>query len=153
MANKILVAKLSQNQVIRFVFSAGIGFLVDVVAFHILYHYILTEPVYNVFSVPVGPYTLSLAISFSMGVVTNFLITRYIVFYESKSRPSTQFIRFISVATVGYFANLELFKLLKSGLHLYPDVARILAAVSLFFASFFIHKVFSFGLSLRRHES
>lgn len=153
MVNKVLAAKLAQNQVIRFVFSAGLGFLVDVLAFHLLFNYILTDAVYKVFSFPLDHYTLSLAISFSMGVVTNFLITRYMVFYESKLRPSRQFIRFISVAAIGYFANLELFKLLKNGLYLYPDVARILAAVSLFFASFFIHKVFSFSLSLRHHES
>src|ERR1700759_4084069 len=128
MAELTFTQKLVKNQVVRFVFSAGIGFLVDVSAFHILYNYILTSTSYNVFSVPVDHYTLSLAISFFMGVVVNFLITRYAVFYESKSKPPKQFIRFVSVAIIGYFANLGLFKLLNHALHLYPDVARILAA-------------------------
>jgi hypothetical protein len=34
-------------------------------------------------------------------------------------------------------------------MHMYPPVARITAALSLFFASYFVHKFFSFSLSLR----
>jgi hypothetical protein len=36
---------------------------------------------------------------------------------------------------------------------MYPPVARVTAALSLFFASFFVHKIFSFSLSLRHHAS
>lgn len=149
MVSKVLEHKLVKNQAFRFVLSAGMGFLVDISAFHLFYHNIFEEKTYRVFSFTLGNYTLSLAVSFFLGVVVNFLITRYLVFKESKSKPSTQFIRFASVAILGYFANLAVIKLLIQTFHIYADLARVMAALSLFFASYFIHKVFSFSLSLR----
>ena len=93
----------------------------------------------------------SLAISFFLGVMVNFLITRYVVFTESKLAPYKQFLRFVSVATIGFFANLGVIKILIQSFGMYPPVARIVAALSLFFASYFVHKLFSFSLSLRHH--
>lgn len=153
MVNKVHAAKLAQNQVVRFVFSAGMGFLVDVVAFYFLYHNFLVQRTYQVFSLTLRNFTVSLAISFFLGVIVNFLFTRYIVFNESRSTPGKQFFRFVLVAIVGFFANWGIVKFFVQVVGMYPPVARPLAALSLFFASFFIHKVFSFSLSLRHHES
>ena len=149
MVKKILNHRLLKNQVFRFVLSAGMGFLVDVSAFYLLYHNLLVQHNYHIFSFTLRNFTVSLAISFFLGVVVNFLITRYMVFHESKSKPSKQFLRFILVATVGFFANWAVVKILVQVFGMYPPVARPLAALSLFFASYFIHKVFSFSLSLR----
>ena len=149
MANRVLEHKLLKNQVFRFVFSAGIGFLVDVSAFYLFYHNLLTQHTYQIFSYTVRNSTLSLAISFFMGVLVNFLITKFLVFNESQSKSSKQFIRFALVAVIGFFANLAVVKFLIQTFGIYPPLARIMAALSLFFASYFIHKVFSFSLSLR----
>jgi putative flippase GtrA len=152
-ANKNFWNKLLKNQVIRFVLSAGTGALVDVSAFRILHFYILTNKSYRIFSLDLSNYSISLAISFFTGVVINFLITRYLVFTESKSKSSKQFFRFMSVAIVGYFANLAVIEIFIKALRMDVDVARITALLSLFFASFFVHKLFSFSLSLRhQHE-
>jgi putative flippase GtrA len=149
MVKKILNHKLLKNQVFRFVLSAGMGFLVDVSAFYLFYHNLLTQHSYKILGVSLRNSTVSLAISFFLGVVVNFLITRYFVFRDSKSKPSKQFIRFVLVAIIGFFANLAAVKILIQVFGLYPPVARPIAALSLFFASYFIHKVFSFSLSLR----
>jgi len=149
MVDQLLEHKLVKNQVFRFVFSAGIGFAVDIAAFHIFYHYVFVQKAYQISSFTFGNYTLSLAVSFFLGVVVNFLITRFIVFQESRSKPSKQFIRFVSVAVIGYFANLLVIKFLILTFNIYADWARIISALSLFFASYFIHRVFSFSLSLR----
>ena len=151
MTKKTLGKKLLNNQVLRFILSAGVGFLVDISAFYLFYHNLLVQKTYVIFSFVVRNSTLSLSISFFMGFVVNFLITRYFVFAESKSSSSKQFIRFISVATIGFFANLGVLELFIKKFHMYPPVARITAALSLFFASYFVHKAFSFSLSLRHH--
>ncbi|WP_414684809.1 GtrA family protein [Mucilaginibacter sp.] len=153
MVNSKLAKKLARNQVLRFVFSAGLGFLVDISAFYLLFHNLLTQPTYKIFSFTFRNFTVSLAISFFLGVVVNFLITRYMVFNESTSKPSKQFFRFVLVAVVGFFANWGVVKLLVEIVGMYPPIARPLAALSLFFASYFIHKAFSFSLSLRHHAS
>jgi putative flippase GtrA len=143
--------QLWDNQVFRFVLSAGAGFLVDISAFYLFYHNLLARHTYLIGSFTFRNSTLSLAISFLMGVIVNFIITRVLVFTESKSSAYKQFFRFIAVACIGFFANLALIKILIQYFGMYPPVARIGAALSLFFASFFVHKAFSFSLSLRKH--
>jgi putative flippase GtrA len=151
MANTNAVNKLLDNQVFRFVLSAGAGFLVDISAFYLFYHNLLAKHTYLIGSFTFRSSTLSLAISFAMGVIVNFIITRILVFTESKSSAYKQFFRFAGVACIGFFANLALIKLLILVFGIYPPVARIGAALSLFFASYFVHKVFSFSLSLRKN--
>ena len=73
------------------------------------------------------------------------------VFHASKSAPRKQFFRFILVAFVGFFANLAVVKILIQAFNFNPTVARVSAALSLFFASYFIHKIFSFSLSLKKN--
>jgi putative flippase GtrA len=149
MVSQVLQHRLVKNQVFRFVFSAGVGFLVDISAFYLLYHNLLSQHTYRVFSFTVRNFSLSLAISFFLGVVVNFLITKFLVFHESQTKSSKQFIRFVLVAIIGFFANLTVVKFLIQDMDVYPPYARVIAALSLFFASYFIHKVFSFSLSLR----
>jgi len=149
MVSQVLQHRLVKNQVFRFVFSAGVGFLVDISAFYLLYHNLLSQHTYQIFSFTVRNFSLSLAISFFLGVVVNFLITKFLVFHESQTKSSKQFIRFVLVAIIGFFANLTVVKFLIQDMDVYPPYARVIAALSLFFASYFIHKVFSFSLSLR----
>jgi putative flippase GtrA len=150
MVNKVW-NKILKNEVARFVLSAGAGFLVDVSAFSLLYHDLLTQKAYKVFNAEVSNYAVSFTVSFFLGVMVNFLMTKYVVFSASKLAPMKQFIRFFSVAIVGYFANLGVIEFLVKDLNMNPLVARPSAALSLFFASYFIHKIFSFSLSLRHH--
>jgi putative flippase GtrA len=152
MAKAAIANKLFKSEVTRFILSAGIGFLVDVSSFYLFYHNLLTKKKYFILFFTVRNYWLSFSISFFLGVMVNFLITRYFVFTKSTTKPVKQFVRFISVAIVGYFANLTLLTVFVADLNIYPPLARIVAALSLFFASFFVHKVFSFSLSLRHHS-
>jgi putative flippase GtrA len=153
MANK-LIQKIIKNQIARFLLSAGMGFLVDISVFYLLYHNLLTQRRYHFFNSEYKNSTVSLAISYCMGVVVNFIITKYLVFTQSKTSSLKQFIRFSSVAIIGFFANLGAIDLLIHYFNMYPPLARPLAMLSLFFASFFIHKFFSFSLSMRhQHET
>jgi putative flippase GtrA len=143
--------KLLDNQVFRFVLSAGMGFTVDMLAFDILFYWILKSDSFNILGMDVSKYVLAFTVAFSMGVLVNFLITRFLVFSESTLSPGSQFLRFAGVATLGYFANLGILALLIKHFNVYPAIARPAAALSLFFASFFVHKLFSFNLALRHH--
>ncbi|MFD2146892.1 GtrA family protein [Mucilaginibacter antarcticus] len=150
---KSLKQKIYKNQVARFIFSAGSGALVDVLVFRVMHFYVLTSRSYRIFSFPLSNYTLSLTISFFCGVVVNFLITRYLVFSESKSKSSKQFFRFMLVPIVGYFTSLILIEIFIQNVGMAPDIARISTLGSLFFASFFVHKFFSFSLSLKHRRA
>jgi putative flippase GtrA len=153
MADNLVWERLLQNKFARFLLSAGTGFLVDIAAFYFLDKFVFTAETYNVLGHITSNHALSLVVSFSLGVLVNFLITRYLVFAESRLPFAQQFLRFALVAFIGYFANLEVLKLFIRHLNFAPPVARITAALSLFLASYFIHKIFSFNLSLRNHAA
>src|SRR5438105_11883284 len=119
MDNLSLGNKILKNQVLRFVLSAGVGFLVDMAAFSLFFHFVFDKKAtYNIIFLTVHNYILSFSISFFLGVVVNFLITRYFVFSESKSSAFKQFFRFVSVAIIGYLANFALIKLFIVGLNI-----------------------------------
>jgi putative flippase GtrA len=111
MADASVRHRLLQNKIARFVFSAGSGFAVDMVAFYLLDSFVFTKARYNLIGHATGNHALSLIVSFTLGVLINFLITRYLVFSESRLPFAQQFLRFGLVAFAGYFANLELLKL------------------------------------------
>lgn len=140
--------KMMRNEVLRFIFSSGLGFVVDIAAFYLLFHFLFTKTNYNVFGRPIGNFNLSFTVSFCLGVITNFLADRYLVFTQSTLAPVRQFSRFILVAFVGYFANLGLLNVYIRFVHLDPPIARPAAALSLFVASFFVHKFFSFNVPI-----
>ena len=143
---------ISNSRITRFLLSASAGFLVDMSLFYMLYNFVFTDSRYSLMSFPVRNSSLALGISYSLGVIVNFLMTRYLVFNESQLSAVKQFFRFAIVAFIGFFANLGVLKLLIQSLSIYPPYARIGAALSLFVASYFVHKVFSFSLSLRQHQ-
>lgn len=147
------IKRISKNEVVRFVLSAGTGFVVDITCFYLFYHNIFEQRYYRVLGMNLRNFTVSLAVSFFLGVLVNFLMTRYIVFTASKTSFGKQFFRFTAVAIIGFFANQALLELFVNKMNFYPPVARPVAALSLFFASFFIHKAFSFSLSLRHHAA
>lgn len=151
MAKKTLGKKLLDNDILRFVLSAGVGFLVDVSAYYILFHNVFTEPTYKLLGFVVRNTTLAFSISYIMGVMVNFIMAKYFVFHQATTSSTKQFFRFVSVAIIGYFANLALLNIYIQAFHFYPPVARPSAALTLFFASYFIHRMFSFSLSLRHH--
>lgn len=153
MANAIARYRLFHNQVIRFVFSAGAGFLVDISMFRFLRLYVLTDKTYRIAGFNVNNHSLQLTISFFSGVVVNFLISRYLVFSESQTKLTKQLVRFGSVSVVGYLASLGIINLLIGRLGMNPEVARLATALTLFCASFFIHKFFSFSLSSNDHAT
>jgi len=64
MVSVSLKQRILKNQVARFIFSAGVGFLVDIFAFYMLYHKLLEQPTYKILNYTFDNYTLSLAISF-----------------------------------------------------------------------------------------
>ena len=144
---------IAKNQVARFILSAGMGFLVDISSFYLLFNYLFTQKNYYPFGVRLNNTTVSLAVSFTLGVLVNFLINKYLVFKESETSAAKQFFRFALVATIGFFANLGMIAVFIRYFNMYPPLARPLSALSLFFASYFVHKFFSFSLALRHSHA
>jgi putative flippase GtrA len=139
---------LYKQKVVRYFFAAGTATVVDVVVYKLMLDLVLhRQPVELSEQLVLAAITVSICVSYSCGLITNFLITKYFVFHESEMRGRSQFGRFVLVAGVVFFANYLATKGLTEYLHWYPTVARAASAVTIGLFSFAAHKAFSFKMS------
>ena len=136
--------KVLQNKIFKFFLSAGIGLLVDVMVYSITFTYLITNKGVKIWNYQTSAHEFSLFISYSCGVVANFSLSKYAVFAESTVASRKQFFRFAIIAGIGFFANYTLLRFFVEFCDVVPIFARILSALSLGFASYYIHKMFTF---------
>ena len=140
--------KAYKSQGVRYIFSGGTATAVDVASFFVIYNYVLNKEAFQFYHVQIGPHIASLCASFSLGLITNFLITKYFVFKESNIRGREQFLRYIAVALVTFFGNYFMMKLLVDVFSVWPTVARIISVGCIAILSFRLHKVFTFKVKM-----
>ena len=146
------ILALQEIRFFRYLVAAGVATLVDIGSYALLMEYVLEGIYFNIVSAK----TVGLVTSYSMGLVTNFLISKYYVFTESESKAFGQFARFTMVAILVFFANMyfmrELYALYGSWelARFHPDVfsehllIRTVSAGTIAVFSFLSHKIFSF---------
>jgi putative flippase GtrA len=145
--NRLNQYRFFQNKIIRFFLSAGIAMLVDVIVYFIAFNFIFIDDIVMLFGHPNKAHNVSLLISYSCGIVVNFLLTKYAVFSDSNLTSRKQFLRFSFIAFVGFFANYGLLRFFVEFCKIAPTLSRILSALSLGVASYFVHKFFTFKIN------
>ncbi|MFC5282748.1 GtrA family protein [Pedobacter alpinus] len=143
-ADNNIFHKIFQYKAVRFFLSAGVATLVDVVIYFITINYIFSHQRVKFLNLSASAHTFTLVISYSCGVIINFLLTKYAVFSESNVATKKQFFRFSLIAFLGFFANYGLLRFFVEILELYPTFSRIASALSLGIASYYVHKLFTF---------
>nr|WP_294894167.1 GtrA family protein [uncultured Pedobacter sp.] len=138
--------KIINNKVVRFFLSAGIATLIDVFIYFIVINYVFHYRRVNIAGHTSSAHNLALCISYSCGVVINFLLTKYAVFNESNIAGRKQFRRFALIAFIGFFANYGLLRLFVEVFGFNPTPSRVASALSLGVASYYIHKLFTFKI-------
>lgn len=141
------MSRFFQNKLVRFFLSAGIAAVVDVMVYYIIINYVISHTPVMINHQAISPHEFSLFISYTVGVITNFMVTKYAVFNDSTLKSRQQFTRFAMVAAIGFFANYGLLRFFVEYCGLWPTLSRISSALSLGFASYFIHKGFTFKKS------
>lgn len=132
-----------KKQFLKYLVAAGSGMSVDLIAYTVLYHFILYH-----LHIP------SFVISFSLGLVTNFLVSKFFVFSESELNTKTQFKRFFLISVIVFFANLGFMQVLYIQLPkisesipkipFYGGWVRLIAGGTIAVISFLSHKFLSF---------
>lgn len=143
-----MIQKVLHSKVFRYFISAGIATVVDVSVFYLSFTYLFKKQPFSftehlVFAAP----TLSLVLSTTCGVTTNFLITKIFVFHESTLKTHKQVFRYVMVALFVLGLNYMLMTSLIKQLEWYPTLARTFSALSIGVLSFLIHKYFSFRIN------
>lgn len=128
--------------------AAAIATAVDVSVYFIAFNYLFKKQDFDLMHfVTLGAPTVSLIMSYSCGLVTNFTISKYFVFTESDLRGHHQLMRYVMVAVLILFLNYGFMSFLIKTMEWFPTIARATSAIVIGFISFAIHKVFSFKVS------
>ncbi len=145
---KSVSSNAMQMKSVRYILSGGIATGVDVVTFFIMINYILQKNDLIFGHVHISSHIAALCVSFSLGLITNFLITKYFVFNESNIRGREQFLRYILVAAITFVGNYFMMKILVEVFNIWPTFARLIAVGTIAVLSFRLHKVFTFKVKL-----
>jgi putative flippase GtrA len=140
-----MIRKLIHQSIFRYGVAAAIATSVDVVVYFLTFNYVLKKADWHVFApLVISAPTISLAVSYSCGLITNFTLTKFFVFPGSDLRTRHQLMRYVLVALVVLGLNYLIMSFLIKGLAWFPTIARATSAIIAGFASFTAHRVFSF---------
>ncbi len=143
-----MVRRIFENKIIRYFFSAGIATGVDVAVYFMAFNFIYEKQDIHLFNLLVlSAPTGSLILSYTCGLVTNFLITKYLVFTESDLRGIHQLARYVLVAVLILMLNYFFMSFLIKILEWYPTLSRVVSAITIGLLSFVIHKFYSFRVT------
>ncbi len=159
MANSIdqlirLFWRLEKTRFFRYLVAGGTATLVDIGSYTVFASFVFTSQEAVPYGLPISWVTVSLVCSFSLGLITNFLINRFYVFSESRVKAGTQFGRFFMVSIFVFVANQLAMKGLYEIIPLIIELPQTLlhlgvrstAAIVIAFLSFTSHKFFSFEM-------
>lgn len=136
---------LLQSKIFRYFISAGVATTVDVLVYFLAFNYLYAKQDIDLIGVyTVSAATASLMLSYTIGLLTNFTITKFLVFRESELETHKQLFRYVLVALLVLVANYFLMRVLIRQLEWYPTLARAFSALIIGVMSFLIHKSFSF---------
>lgn len=136
---------LLKSKIFRYFISAGLATWVDVMTYFISFNYLYKKENIDLFGFyTVSAPTASLILSYTVGLLTNFTLTKYLVFKESELETHKQLFRYVMVALLVLILNYFLMSFLIKELGWYPTLSRAVSAISIGVLSFAVHKTFSF---------
>lgn len=149
-----MLQQVFSSKIFRYFISAGLATWVDVVIYFLSFNYLYQKNDIDLFGhYTVSAATASLMLSYTCGLLTNFTITKWIVFSESELATHKQLFRYVLVALLVLVLNYFLMRLLIRDFSWYPTVARAVSAVGIGLISFVIHKTFSFRVGMKDIQS
>jgi putative flippase GtrA len=142
---KGLLARLLQSKIFRYFLSAGLATWVDIVVYFLAYNYVYIKTDIDFLGLMViSAPTASLMLSYTAGLITNFTVTKFLVFNESELETHKQLFRYVLVAVGVLGLNYMMMSFLIRSLEWFPTVARAFSALSIGVLSFVVHRSFSF---------
>lgn len=142
----LMLQRLLQLQLVRYIIAAGTAFTVDITVYFIALHFFITDQSIMLFGnvIQLRAAMLSLVVSFTCGLFTNYYMSKLFVFKSIENNNRKNFMRFVVVALVTFVGNYFLMRFFLEIAHFYPTPARFVAACIFSMFSFGMHKFFSF---------
>ena len=149
MKKRLNQAKKTSKKVLKhkgflYLLSGGTATAIDIGSYYILFNIILKKQDIDWGWILITAPVASFIISYSLGFITNFIITKYVVFKESNLNGGKQLVRYMLVAVIVFIANYSLLKILVETFGFYPTIGRAFSAGLVAIGSYTIHKFYTF---------
>lgn len=128
----------------RYLVSGSVTTSLGIIAYFVIYNYILHQQDVRVASylitAPIAALALESAFTFSIG----FILNKYLVFTQSNLKGRIQLFRYATIVCTNILLNYALMKIFVEGFQFYPSISKAMISLLLAVFSYFSQKHFSF---------
>lgn len=128
----------------RYLASGGITAASGIIAYFIIYNYILHQEDVHINSYLITAPIAALALESVFTFIIGFTLNKYLVFTQSNLKGRIQLFRYGTVVCTNILLNYALMKILVEGFQFYPSISKALITIVLAVFSYFSQKYFSF---------
>ena len=128
---------------LKFVFSSGVAFLLDITIFSLLDRYLNI----GFFKLEICHFT-----AWCFSSLTNFFINRYFVF-KSGTKFWPSFAEYYGLAGIVFVLKTLILELFTKVFFIYPTISKIIAEVTFFTINYFVQKLFIFKKKSSKTEN
>ncbi len=131
-------------QTFRYAFCGGSNALVNLIVFHVSYHYIFDNYIIYIIGHKITQYISAYLVALSISFPIGFCLNKFVVFQESNLKSKTQLIRYASLALTNIFLDYFLLHLLVGYFKFWATGSQAFIIVLLSLISYFYQTYFSF---------
>ena len=124
---------LLQNRFFKYFIVGGVATIVDWGAFWIALNLLILN------------YILSVAISFTLGSITNYIFNKIFTFQDKSKRITSQAATHLLISAVSLMTTMGMMRVLVGNLHFLSMPARIVTSIIMLAVNFFLHKNITFN--------
>ncbi|RZJ75276.1 MAG: GtrA family protein [Flavobacterium sp.] len=128
----------------RYMASGGTTVATSIVAYYIIYNFILHQEDVKVGQFLITAHIAALAIESLVTFCVGFTLNKYLVFTQSTIKGRIQLFRYATVYGTNILLNYALMKILIEGFLFYPTIAKACITFLLAISSYFSQKYFTF---------
>lgn len=130
----------------RYLASGGFTAATSIVAYFVIYNYILNQEDLLVANILITAPIAALGLEALFTFVVGFTLNKYLVFTQSNLKGRIQLFRYATVFATNILLNYALMKILIEVFNFYPSVSKAIITIVLAFFSYFSQKYFSFRI-------
>lgn len=128
----------------RYLASGGFTAVSGIIAYFIIYNYILQQQDVHLNNYLITAPIAALALESVFTFIVGFTLNKYLVFTQSNLKGRIQLFRYGTVVCTNILLNYALMKILIEGFLFYPSIAKAIITIVLAVFSYFSQKYFSF---------
>ena len=136
--------RLMPLQTFRYAACGGGNMVLDVLVYYISFNYILDKKILDLGFIAFQPHIAALWMAFCISFPVGFMLSKYIVFDNSKLRGRIQLFRYMLVVAVNLVLNYTILKVMVEYFLFWPTISRVFAVAVIVTFSYLSQKHFTF---------